>query len=83
MPPALREILRELAQLVHVVGAQLGQDAGQQLVQLCMRDRFSASAHPPWAEYWQGRWSFQSFAQMGRVPGSSSCSSADHRLSTS
>lgn len=29
------EVLRQLAQLVHVVRAQLGQDAGQQLVQLC------------------------------------------------
>ena len=37
----LREVLRELAQLVHVVGAQLGQDAGQQLVQLCIQDTFS------------------------------------------
>ena len=43
----LREVLRKLAQLVHVVRAQLGQNAGQQLVQLCMQDTLSASAHIP------------------------------------
>ena len=41
----LREVLRELAQLVHVVRTQLGQDAGQQLVQLCANDRILASTH--------------------------------------
>lgn len=30
------EVLRQLAQLVHVVRAQLGQDAGQELMQLCV-----------------------------------------------
>lgn len=34
-----REVLRQLAQLFHVVRAQLGQDAGQQLVQLCAAQR--------------------------------------------
>ena len=34
---SLREVLGKLAELVHVICAQLGQDAGQQLMQLCAR----------------------------------------------
>ena len=38
---SLREVLCKLAQLIHVVGTQLRQDAGQQLMELCTQQTLS------------------------------------------